>query len=113
MSMSNEEFKRGLEQAMRRADEARVELDLLPEYDPRLRLSHRQIDGMRRLIAGMGPEQVASKLEISPVVVRRWLTSPRFRKAVRAQREAPLSDAVMHQLLRRKRAARSNRKDGQ
>ena len=72
--------------------------DFIPDDDPRRRLSTRQFLGMRKLYLDHRPDDVVAELGVPLVLVKRWLVTPRFQRALRAQREAPLSPSASYRL---------------
>ena len=75
----------------------------LPPDDPRLRLSTRQVRGMSALKSDERPEDVADELGVPLELVRRWLATPRFRRALQAEREAPMPMALAELLAQGER----------
>ena len=91
-----------LDQAVQAAMKARAALRAgrLQPDDPRLRLSARQFRGMSALKFGKRPEDVAAELGVPLELVGRWLATPRFRRALQAEREAPMLYALALELAR-------------
>ena len=98
---SYDPFENPAEAAMRASAELRA--GRLPPDDPRLRLSTRQFRGMSALKFGERPEDVADELGVPLELVRRWLATPRFRRALQAEREAPMYFVWALQLARGER----------
>jgi hypothetical protein len=59
-------------------------------HDPRARLNQRQYRALRQLVRNQDIDAVAAELGVSHHRVRRWLQTPRFRRALLAEREHPL-----------------------
>ena len=77
------QFESMAEEAMKAV--AALRTGRLSPDDPRLRLSTRQCRGMSALKFDERPGDVADELGVPVELVRRWLATPRFRRALQAE----------------------------
>ena len=72
--------------------------DPYSDDDPRLQLSSRQWLGMRAAARGDSIDAIATRISVSRNRVRRWLKTPRFRKAVALERARPTGRGLSMQI---------------
>ena len=76
------------------------EAESYADGDPRLALSPTQWRGVRAFARGDSIDVVARGCGVSPNRVRRWLKTPRFRKAVVRERVQPTARSFAKSIMR-------------
>jgi hypothetical protein len=67
--------------------------------DPRAALSPRQFKALRLAVRKTPIDVIADQVGVSPHLAKRWLETPRFRRAVLAELERPLSSQEFVRVL--------------